>query len=107
MKPCIGTDRQGYAELADRLQFAVLAALNDREAVKFEAHPLYLECLTARQGWRCRQIWLPFISSGQAYHVGPGLARLALARMLAPFISQTTTSPLEFCHRMSDLPSLL
>jgi hypothetical protein len=35
------------------------------------------------------------------------LAIVAAARILVPFISQMATAPLEFCHRMSDLPSLL
>ena len=39
--------------------------------------------------------------------VGPGLARIAAALRLVPFISQTETAPLLFCHRTSDLPSWL
>jgi hypothetical protein len=38
---------------------------------------------------------------------GPGLPRLALAITLVPFNFQTATSPVEFCHRMSDRPSPL
>ena len=46
-------------------------------------------------------------ASGQTCQVGPGLARLALPITLVPFISQSTTWPLLFCHRISDRPSWL
>ena len=46
-------------------------------------------------------------ASGQTCQVGPGLARLALPITLVPFISQATTWPLLFCHRISDRPSWL
>src|SRR5437660_210742 len=42
-----------------------------------------------------------------ACHAGPGLPRSPAAITLAPLISQITTSPLAFCHRMSERPSRL
>ena len=41
----------------------------------------------------------------QTCQVGPGLARLALPMRLVPFISQVTTSPLLFYHKISERPS--
>src|ERR1700688_3224105 len=49
--------------------------------------------LTSAAPWSCQ--------------AAPGFPTETALRMLVPFISHTDTSPLLFCHRMSDLPSPL
>jgi hypothetical protein len=43
----------------------------------------------------------------QTCQVGPGLPVVASVIILVSFISEITTSPLLFCHRISERPSLL